>query len=167
MDTLSTEGLKDYYDKLSHLCDSLDEKDLWNKSDTGIDLSEIFRSDIANYMLFLSASDKFLNPAEEKLFCDVTGYEGNVKELMNVVLEYDLFSPEYAKQLPLILKIVADAEEKTFGSKGIDRPIKLQDTFSTFYKMLGSSVIIADGKITDSEAADLKAIYKTISEFIG
>lgn len=166
MDTLSLEGLKDYYDKLIHLCDSLDERALWNRGDMNIDLSEIFKSDIANYILFLSASDNVLNPAEIKLFKDITGYSGDVAELMKVVFEYKIFSPEYAKELPLIIKIAAEAEEMSFANRGIDRPVKLQDTFSTFYKMLGSSVIIVDGKITESEATDLKTIYATISDFL-
>lgn len=164
METLSLDGLKDYYDKLTHLCDSLDERDLWNKGDINIELSEIFKSDIANYMLFLSASDKVLNPAEEKMFCSITGYEGDVAELMKVILEYKVFAADYTKQLPLIIKIATDCEERIFGQKGINRSVKLQDTFTFFYKMLGNSVVIADGKITESEALDLKEIFKTIDE---
>jgi len=108
-----------------------------------------------------------LNPAEEKLFCNITGYEGNVAELMKVILEYKIFAADYAKQLPLIIKIATDCEESSFSNKGIDRPVKMQDTFAYFYKMLGNSVVIADGKITESEAMDLKDIFNTIDEYIG
>ena len=66
--------VRQYFDKIADICDSIDEKGWWNKPDTvKLALRDILKNDIEDFIMYLSASDGTVSNEEIEAYRAITG----------------------------------------------------------------------------------------------
>ena len=157
-------GLRKRMDALCVLCDTLEEKGLW--LGTGrIPFREAFRLDLAQFCMYLSASDGKINGGEVLFFKVALGFDTSIDELIGTIKEEGIYSEAYENQVPFTIKTLLEMENKLVDN-GID-VAGITDNFVDFYYDLGCGIIQADGDIDDNELRDLNIYMSTIYNYAG
>jgi hypothetical protein len=78
---------KEYFENIANICDTIDKGNWWEKPD-GIDITlrEIFEHDVANFIMYLSASDGRLSVEEVQAYRVITGF--GVERLPNALCRF-------------------------------------------------------------------------------
>lgn len=157
---------KEYFESIADLCDTIDEKDLWEKpSHLTITLREIFQHDVADFIMYLSASDGRLSAEEIQAYRFITGFGGdNLDTIKKHIKENNIYSMDFESEPPLIMKLISKAERNAimYGAKLDSSLLKL---IAAFYGIVGQIIISIDGGITYNEKRDFNIIMDTINGF--
>lgn len=158
---------KRHFEGLIKLCDTIDEKGLWDKRGIDISLSKVFRTDIAQYMLYLSAADGRLSPDEAQAFRTITGFNDSADTLIDVIKNQNIYSTDFESTVPLSLKIITEAERNliSYGVK-LNSEKTTQELFVEFFELLGEVVLNSDGGVTYNEKRDLNIYMSTLKQYV-
>lgn len=163
-----TKYVKNFYGKLCDLCDILDEKEIWNTPDyPAFSLREVFRHDLAEFMMYLSSSDGYITEEEAAFFTAVTGYNGDLGKLAAYVENNGIYSAKFESETPLIIRIVSECE-RNMGKNSIFCNVNksLSELFSEFFSMVGKVLISVDKEVACPETEDLNIYRITIDSYI-
>lgn len=168
MDFKAVMYLKTFFDNLAGVCDTIDAKQLWDDpSECGIKLKDIFKSDIAEFLLYLSASDGAVVCEEVQMYQVVTGYDVEQKDLHEYIITNHIYSEGFESSVPLIIKLVSESEQKAMsGEIRFEKSESLTEHFAKFFVMIGDLLIGIDGKKTPSEKRDLEIYMNTIRRYV-
>ena len=157
---------KKLFDAIVGLCDTIDEKDLWERPDGfEVSLSDILRRDIANFIMYLSASDGTISYEELQIYKIITGFGGDtIQSLRDHIKEANIYSADFESTPPLIMKILCVAEKNAL-MWGVDLGQSLLNHMVTLYEIIGKVVISIDGGITYGEKRDFNIFMHTILEY--
>ena len=160
--------VKNFYGKLCGLCNTLDEKKVWNTPDyPAFSLREVFRHDLAEFMMYLSSSDGYITDEEAAFFTEVTGYNGDLNKLAAYVENNDIYSAKFESETPLIIRIVSECE-RNMGKANLFCNINksLSELFAEFFSMVGKVLIGVDREVACPETEDLNTYIITIDSYI-
>lgn len=162
--------IKRYFDKLTHLCDLLDEKELWNRPDFGnVTLKSIFRHNLAEFLMYLSSSDGVITAEEAAMYNEVTGFQGDIERMVAYINENDIYSARFETEVPLIFRLIKECE-KTSNETGKYIDINLNRSFSglfaDFFAIIADVFIEVDGEIAFPEMEDSNIYLSTIKKYI-
>lgn len=168
MDFKAVMYLKTFFGKLSALCDRIDGKKLWDDpSGCGIQLKDIFKSDIARFLLYLSASDGVVVEEEVRMYQYVTGYADELKDLHEYIIDNHIYSKGFEKEVPVIIKLLLESEQKAMSCGiSLSESDSLTEHFAKFFVMVGDLLIGIDGNVTGTERRDLGIYMNTIRGYI-
>ena len=148
------------------MCDIIDEKKLWNKPENcNIALKELLNVNIAEYIMYLSASDGRISFEELQAYKAITGYGGEtINSFKKYIEENNIYSMDFESNPPLIMTILSQSERNAImcGAQIEESILKI---VVTLYKIIGEIIISIDGGITYSEKRDLKIILRTMEEY--
>ena len=160
------EKAKGYFDKIAQLCDTIDEKDLWDKPNgCDITLRGILQSDIAEFIMYLSASDGTLSFEEVQAYRVITGFGGDTIDSIKAhIKDNNIYSMDFESEPPLIMKLLSKAERNAL-MYGLKLETSILEFMVSLYKIIGKIIISIDGGITYSEKRDLNIIMRTIEDY--
>ena len=68
----------DNYEQIADLCDTIDKAGLWDKpKEVELTLRDVLQRDVAQFIMYLSASDGHLNEEEVQAYRAITGFGGD------------------------------------------------------------------------------------------
>ena len=157
---------KELFNSLARLCDTVEECGLWDKPDgTTITLREIFQSDVADFIMYLSASDGSLSADEVQAYRVITGFGGdNAQTMLEYIKDNRIYSMDFESEPPLTMKILSEAERRAVLN-GAELSQSVLRNMATFYEILGKIIISIDGGIAYNEKRDFNIILDTIRGF--
>lgn len=157
-------ALRKRMEALCSLCDTLEEKGFWMASGR-IPFREAFRLDLANFCMYISASDGRVSGGEVLFFKVALGFETSIDELISTIKEQGIYSESFETKVPLTIKTLVSAERE-LAAAGIDVD-GITDNFVDFYYDLGCGMIQADDDVADNELRDLNIYMSTIYNYAG
>lgn len=168
MDFKSVMFAKDFFGKLCNLCDTMDEKEMWSKpSGLNLTLKDIFRLDMAKFILYLCASDGHLSREEVQFYQVVTGFGEDANGMYNFIKENNIYSTSFESEVPMIIKLVSECERNAIACGArFDEEKTVTEFFANFFKMIGDILINVDGGITYNEKRDLRIYMDTLNGYI-
>ena len=157
---------KEYFDSIVNICDIIDEKELWDKpDDSEVKLRDILKINIAEFIMYLSASDGSLTFEELQVYKAITGYGGETLDSFKTYIQKNnIYSTGFESKPPLIMEILSRAE-RTAIMYGAELETSILSALVSLYKMIGKIVITVDGGVTYSERRDYQIIISTIEGF--
>lgn len=157
-------GLRKQMDALCVLCDTLEEKGLWIGSGK-IPFRESFRLDLAQFCMYLSASDGRVSGGEVLFFKVALGFDTTIDELISTIKKEGVYSESFESKVPLTIRTLVEMESKLIAA-GIDAA-GITDNFINFYYDLGCGMIQADDDVNDNELRDLNIYMSTLYNYAG
>ena len=157
---------RDFYEELAGLCDTIDSKGLWDKpAGSDLTLRVILQHDIANFIMYLSASDGRLSMEEVQAYRVITGFGGDdFDSIKRHIKENNIYSMDFESEPPLIMKLLSQAERRAL-LYGADFKSSILDLVVTVYRLIGTVIISIDGGISYSEKRDFGIIMNTIEGY--
>lgn len=158
---------KKNFDSLLTLCEVIDNNGLWDKRGQDLSLINIFRGDIARFMLYLSASDGNLSPEEAQAFRTITGFTDSVDALIQLIRDHNLYSTAFESTVPMSVKIVTEAERNllAMGAK-LHPDTTVQALFIDFFESVGGIMLGSDDGVTENEQRDLGIYMNTLRQYM-
>lgn len=156
-------ALRKRMDALCSLCDTLEEKGFWMASGR-IPFRQAFRLDLANFCMYISASDGRVTGGEALFFKVALGFDTSIDELISTIKEQGIYSESFETKVPLTIKTLV-AAERELAEAGIDVE-GITDNFIDFYYDLGCGMIQADD-VADNELKDLNIYMSTLYNYAG
>lgn len=158
--------VKEFYDSIANLCDTLDKGNWWEKPiDTTISLREILQRDIAQFIMYLSAADGAISYEELQVYKTITGFGGDtIQSIRNYIQENNIYSTDFESEPPLIMKLFNIAERNAIMC-GANFEQSILDSVVDLYELIGKILISIDGGITYSEKRDFNIFMNTIKEY--
>ena len=166
MDYEHLKAAKQLYDVIANLCDTIDEKELVSFGGS-IKLKEVLQVDIAEFIMYLTASDGRVSIAEVETYRYITGFGGEtIESVKNFIEENGIYSYDFESEPPLILKLFLKAENNAILRGLRPQEYSLLDGLEALYEAIGKVVISSDGGISYNERRDYNIYLKTIHDFI-
>jgi hypothetical protein len=154
---------REYYDIIANICETIDEKDLCEKpKGCTITLKDILQSDVAQFIMYLTASDGHISFEEVQAYKAITGYGGDtIDSIKDYIKENNIYSMDFESEPPLIMKILSKAERNAimYGAKFEESILNI---VVSLFEMIGQIIISIDGGITYNEKRDYNIILSTI-----
>ena len=154
---------RQYFDKIANICDIIDEKGWWNKTDNvNLTLRDILQSGIEDFIFYLSASDGTVSDEEVSAYRAITGSKG---DNFNDMKKRSLPTADLKNEPPLIFKLLSRAETNAIA-RGARFENSILGSVMALYRVIGHTIMAADGNISQSEKNDFDVIMQTIAEYI-
>ena len=155
-----------HFDTIAELCDTIERGNWWDKPEScSITLREIFQHDVANFIMYLSASDGRLSAEEVQAYRVITGFGGdNFDTIKRHIEEDNIYSMDFESEPPTIMKLLSKAERKAILF-GVNFESSILKSIAVFYEMVGEIIISIDGGISYKEKRDFSIIMDTINGF--
>lgn len=155
---------KQEYEDMCNVFDSLEKKGVVSSPSGSMKLRDVLRMDVANYLMYLSASDGQIDPNEVIVYQMITGMRNDADEIREFIEENDIYSTSFGSTVPASLKIAADAEYRIFMVTG--ETITFPEQVIRMFEKIGQVIIEADGGVTDSERRDYSTYIETLKEHL-
>ena len=131
--------LKTVLETAYKLCDSLENTDVWDKSNTS-SAREIFRGELFHFLLNLSFADAKITAKESAFIKEYLGFDYSVKEMREYAISNRVYGSDFTNKLPYCFKAFVKADNSIGQIKETAKLIM------QVYKMLGQEFISCDGE---------------------
>ena len=162
--------VKKYYEKLCGLCDLLDENKLWDTPEfEGVHLRDIFRHNLAEYLLYLSASDNTITDEESAMYNEVTGFNGDKNKMISYINDNDIYSARFESEVPLIFRLIKECEKNELLQEhplSINMNKSYSELFADFFLLASNVFIEVDDEVAVPEMEDSNIYLNTIKKYI-
>ena len=154
---------KQYFNKIADICDTIDAKGWWNKPDNvNLTLRDILQNDIEDFIMYLSASDGDVSSEEIDAYQAITGLS---KEHFQSKGTRTAASPDFRDEPPFIFKVLSRAEINAIA-RGAKFESSVLGNVMALYRVIGHTIMSADGDISQEEKKDFDIIMETIANYI-
>lgn len=143
MNNHAIEMLKRRFDNTCKVFDNIEEGGYVNL-DISMPYRKVLRMDIAQYLMYLAASDFCLTSEEVDFINRIVSIDYDLDQMIDYINRYDLNSSNYRNIVPLSLIIAAEEEEYGISGVGNPHPIALY----SLYEDIGRAIIGIDGRDT-------------------
>lgn len=154
-------NMLDYYDKLNDQFD-------FNEVLKGNTLKDLFRADIAKFLMYLSASDGVIAQDEVDFileFLDEVGFFLTRESLSEFIDEHDIYTKAFETSAPLILQLTVMMDNK-FNEDGKSVDPSVSELLCDTFKTVGLNFIKCDGDIDEQEMSDWETYVNTLDSFV-
>ena len=157
---------KECFEKLASFCDTVDDGGWWDKpDDCEITLREILEHDVANFIMYLSASDGHLSQEEVQAYRVITGFGGDdTDSIIKYIKEQHIYSMDFESEPPLIMRLLSRAERNAVMC-GVELHKSVLNMVAVLYRLIGTIIISIDGGISYTEKRDFNIIMDTIDGY--
>jgi len=162
--------VKKYYEKLCGLCDLLDENRLWDTpAFEGVKLKDIFRHNLGEYLLYLSASDNTITDEEAQMYNEITGFNGSKEKMISYINDNDIYSARFESEVPLIFRLIKECEKNELTTShplSINMNKSYSELFADFFLLASNVFIEVDDEVAAPEMEDSNIYLNTIKKYI-
>ena len=155
---------KQEYEDMCNVFDSLEKKRVVDSPSGSMKLRDVLRMDVANYLVYLSASDGQIDPNEVMVYQMITGMKNDAEEIKEFIEENNIYSASFGSTVPASLKIAVEAEYRIVMVTG--ETITFPEQVIRLFEKIGQVLIEADGGVTESERKDYNAYIETLKEHL-
>ena len=156
---------KEYFSLVTEDMDKLQNAG-FVKSKNDIKLSDVYKDDIADFILYQIASDKQINIDEVNAFRFLTGYGGDdIDSLKKYIEESNLMSYDYQSTVPVSLKLLISATNDEVIFQGIERSY-LIEAYVRSFMLVGKITMAADDRVSYAERQDFELFIKNLINYI-
>ncbi len=154
---------RQYFNKIADICDTIDAKGWWNKPDNvNLTLRDILQNDIEDFIMYLSASDGTVSKEEIDAYKAITGL---TDEHFYTKKTRSAASPDFRFEPPFIFKVLSRAEINAIA-RGARFESSVLSNVMALYRVIGHTIMSADGDVSLHEKKDFDMIMDTIANYI-
>ena len=154
---------REYFDKIANICDTIDAKGWWNKPENvNLTLRDILQNDIEDFIIYLSASDGTVSEEEIEAYKAITGSTG---ENFSTTARRSPAAPDFRSEPPFIFKVLSRAEINAIA-RGARFESSVLGNVMALYRVIGHTIMSADGNVSEREKKDFDIIMQTIADYI-
>jgi uncharacterized tellurite resistance protein B-like protein len=154
---------RQYFDRIANTCDYIDKKNWWNKPDNiNLTLRDILQNDIEDFIMYLSASDGTVSHEEINAYKAITG---SAEDNFNAVKKRNAASTDFKNEPPFIFKVLSRAEINAMA-RGAKFESSVLSHVMALYRVIGHTIMSADGNVSEHEKRDFDVIMDTIANYI-
>ena len=154
------------YEFVSKLYDSLENEGVVKSPVEGVALKEVLRMDIAEYMMYLSASDGVIAANEMKMFQAITGFKDSVGGIAEYIKENHIYSNDYESTVPYSMKVAVEAQNILSKIISQNSDPSIPETLYNLYDNIGILLIQADDDISQTERRDFHIYLNTLKNYM-
>ena len=154
------------FEGMCKVFDRVEEVGLYKNPFGQFSLRKVLELDIASFLMFLSASDGVIDEDEVELYQAVTGYTDNVDEIVDFIVENNIYSAEFESTIPISMKIAVEAERNYHKIMEMDHRYTFPGMLYNLYERIGKALIGIDGSITAEERRDYSVYLANLKEYI-
>ena len=154
------------FDRIAEFCDTVDDSGLLKVLEgKDIKLRDVLRLDVADFIMYLSASDGYLSREEVEAYRTITGYGGDdVSSITEHIKENHIYSMDFESEPPLIMKLLSEAERKAIY-RGAPIKTSVLKAVVLLFELIADIIVSIDGGITYTEKRDREIIMSTIKGY--
>ena len=153
---------REYFDKIADTCDVIDARGWWNKPDNvDLTLRDILQNDIEDFIIYLSSSDGTVSDEEIDAYKAITGSTDDHFHTRKSTAA----SPDFRFEPPFIFKVLSRAEINAIA-RGARFESSVLGNVMALYRVIGHTIMSADGNVSDREKKDFDMIMDTIADYI-
>ena len=153
---------RQYFDRIANICDVIDDKGWWNKPDNiTLTLRDILQNDIEDFIIYLSASDGTVSEEEIDAYRAITGSTENFGNTP----KRNAAAPDFRYEPPFIFKVLSRAEINAMA-RGARFESSVLGNVMALYRVIGHTIMSADGNVSAKEKDDFDIIMQTIADYI-
>lgn len=154
---------REYFDRIADICDTIDAKGWWNKPDNvKLTLRDILQNDIEDFIMYLSISDGTVSEEEIEAYKSITGSDG---EHLHHIDKRKIASLDFQSEPPFIFKVLSRAEINAMA-RGARFESSVLGNVMALYRVIGHSIMSADGNVSEKEKRNFDIIMETIADYI-
>ena len=154
---------RQYFDRIANTCDYIDKKNWWNKPDNiNLTLRDILQNDIEDFIMYLSASDGTVSAEEINAYKAITG---STDERFNLAKKRNATFADFRNEPPFIFKVLSRAETNAMA-RGAKFESSVLSNVMALYRVIGHTIMSADGNVAEQEKKDFDIIMNTIANYI-
>lgn len=154
---------REYYYKIADICDTIDAKGWWNKpANVTLTLRDILQNDIEDFIMYLSASDGVVSSEEISAYKAITGSNADNFKTFE---QRNIASLDFQSEPPFIFKVLSRAEINAMA-RGARFESSVLGNVMALYRVIGHTIMSADGSVSAKEKADFDIIMQTIADYI-
>ena len=154
---------REYFNKIANICDVIDGKGWWNKPDSvDLTLRDILQNDIEDFIIYLSASDGIVSHEEVNAYRAITGC---TDDHFHTKRKSFIATQDFRYEPPFIFKVLSRAEINAIA-RGARFENSVLGNVMALYRVIGHTVMSADGTVCENEKGDFDMIMQTISDYI-
>ena len=131
-----------------------------------ISLKNLLKLDIAQYLMYLSASDGRIDDNEVIVYQVVTGYGDKLQDIIKYIKDNRIYSTSFESTVPYSMKIAVEAEYVRLRVTGKTLEHPLPELVFNLYEYIGMTLIQADGGVTYNERRDYNIYLNTLKEYM-
>lgn len=128
------------------------------------DPEKLVKSELAAYMMYLSASDGKITWNEANIISEYIDVSVTPQKINAVLHEENIYSTKFEKHVPASfgMTVTADNILWDLGKRGLCAA----DVLLLIYKKVGKEIIYADGDADDNEIADYQTYIGMLTDYI-
>ena len=138
---------KSEFDSMCRLFNTLEKKGLIKSPVPTMKLQDVLRLDVAEYMMYLSASDGWIDPDDVEVYQAVTGFDDNEEDMLKTIKDNKIYSTAFESTVPESLKVAIEAEKVLRQATGEPSEVSLPELFVNMFERVGLCLIEGDGHI--------------------
>ena len=154
------------FEGMCNVFDRVEEIGLYKNPFGQFSLRKVLELDIAGFLMFLSASDGVIDEEEVELYQAVTGYTDSVDEIVDFIVENNIYSAEFESTIPISMKVAVEAERNYHKIMEMDHRYTFPGMLYNLYERIGKALIGIDGSITAEERRDYSVYLTNLKEYI-
>jgi len=155
--------VRQYFDRIADICDTIDAKGWWNKPENvNLTLRDILQNDIEDFIIYLSASDGTVSEEEIEAYKAITGSTG---ENFSTTAKRNPAAPDFRSEPPFIFKVLSRAEINAMA-RGARFESSVLGNVMALYRVIGHTIMAADGNVSTKEKNDFDIVMQTIADYI-
>ena len=166
MNYLELKEAKQTYDLMSNAFEMLESKGMIKSPIESLSLKKLLRLEIAQYLMYLSASDGRIDDNEVTVYQVITGFGDKAHDIIDFIKENNIYSTSFESTVPFSMKIAVEAEYIRLRSTGEFLEHTLPELLLGLYEHIGLTLIQADGGVTYNERRDLNIYLNTLKEYM-
>lgn len=161
MSEVTVESIKGYYESLSDAFEKI-EYDGYTGIDAGMSYRKLLRLEIAEYMMYLAASDGVLTSSELRMFNTITSCDYDLDGLIDYIDQYNIYSTRFESTVPISMEIAV--REQLNGIPGID--YTYPELVFSLFEYVGRKMMEIDGEVTTSERRDYRIYLNMLDSYL-
>lgn len=129
------------------------------------DLQDAAVAEMAQYMMYLSASDGRIRWSEAKIISDYLDLELTPETIEGFVKERNIYSAKFEKTVPVIFQLLVETDNELF-KRGLKAETYASEWMVAAYKGLGLELIKADADVGGNEYTDILIYVKMLEDYL-
>lgn len=157
-------GIKKLLDKLYNTLDFIERQE-GRPEDLDISLRDLFKVELEEFFMYLSASDGRISTSERDFMNELFDMNISTQNYVKIIDEQNIYSEEFEERLPITLRLTTafDKKMQIVAALSNDSVDAITPLLLKFYIEIGKIFVGLDG-IKENEARDLKIYLNNIVE---
>lgn len=161
MSNVTVEDIKRHYEAVSNVFEQIE---YYGCVDINLNMSyrELLRLEIAEYMMYLSASDGVLTSSEVDMFNRITSCNYDIDGIVDYINEHRIYSERFESTVPISMEIAVQEELNGISEKNLTFP----EIVFCLFEDVGRKMMEIDGEVSHSERRDYRIYLNMLDSYL-